>query len=64
MTREEALMESDRLLRDILTSGDAKIFDLALSPDGTVDAMRIATAAAKAGPLLADLLISGWPRAI
>ena len=57
MNREESLKEADRILEDLIKSGDSAIFDASRSPDGIVKNLELVAAAMRAREKLADIII-------
>lgn len=58
MTREDALKKADEVLLALLESGDERIFDLGITPDG-IDYLKVASAAWRAREKLADKIQAG-----
>lgn len=57
MTRAEALKEADDALTALIASGDEAIFKEVTRPDGTVDQVKLVTAALRARERLADSIL-------
>ena len=59
MTREEALKQADIVLEELLRSGDEKLFEEARGPNGQIDTIKLAMAAASAREKIADKIQRG-----
>lgn len=59
MTRAEALRQADEVLEQLLRSGDEKLFEAARRPDGQVDTIKLAMAAASVREKIADKIQRG-----
>lgn len=62
MTREDALKLADKIIEDLLSSGEEALFHAARKADGTVDQAKLVAAALRARERIADNIMNDEPK--